>query len=302
MKTRVFDVIGLGNCAADFLGIIPYYPALDERVQIVQLDRQGGGEAATAIVTLARLGASTSFVGKIGDDDLGRFIKHEFETESVDTSHLVIEKGKTSLFAFCAIDQGSGRKTIFWHKETSPLNPEDLDRNFITSTRILHLDQRELKAGFTAAAWAKKSGILVSVDIDDFNSRLEKLIKITDIFIGSQKCKNYFANDPWEASEKVSLLGPKIVVFTLGERGCFIKSIEESFMEPAFEVKVVDTTGAGDVFHGAFIYGLLQNWSLRKIARFANATSAIKCTKIGGRSGIPTLKEVTAFLKINSIF
>ena len=291
------EVIGLGNCAADFLAIVSHYPKLDERIRISQLQRQGGGEVAIALAALSRLGISASFIGKIGDDDLGVFIRNEFSEEGVDISHLIIEKNKNSLFAFCVVDKKSAKRTIFWDKETSPIREEELDKDFITSARILHLDEYEAKASLVAAKWARESGMRIVLDIDKFNAQSEELIKASDILIGSENFARYFdSRDNSKAAEKILLLGPEIVVITLGNKGCLCKSKNKCFVHSPFKVKVVDTTGAGDAFHGAFIYGMLKKWNLEKIAEFSNAVAAINCTKLGGRSGLPNLKEVNKFL------
>ena len=291
------EVIGLGNCASDFLAIVPSYPALDERMKISQLSRQGGGEVATALVALSKLGISTSFIGKIGDDETGRSIQKEFKKEGVDTSYLIVEKNKKSLLAFCVVDKKSGKRTIFWHKETSTIKPEELDKNFITSAKILHLDEYEPKAALVAAKWAKKANLKVVLDIDRFDSHLKKLVEISDVLIGSQDFAHHFhPKDNFKAAEKIFLSGPKIVVITLGEKGCICKSKDKSFIQQAFKIKVVDTTGAGDAFHGAFIYGMLKKWDLEKIAKFSNAVASINCTRLGGRSGLPNLREVNKFL------
>ncbi len=291
------EVIGLGNCVTDFLAIVPSYPALDERMKISQLKRQGGGEVATALVALSRLGISTSFIGKIGDDEPGKSIQKEFKREGVDTRRLIVEKNKKSLLAFCVVDKKSGRRTIFWYKETSTIKPEELDKSFITSAKIFHSSEYEPEASLVAAKWAKKANLKVVLDIDKFTPQLKKLIEISDILIGSENFAHYFhPEDNFKAAEKIFLLGPEIVVITSGEKGCFCKSKGKSFIQPAFKVKVVDTTGAGDAFHGAFIYGILQKWKLEKITEFSNAVAAINCMQLGGRSGLPNLREVNKFL------
>lgn len=295
----MFDVTGLGACASDFLGVVPHYPSIDERVRMLELHRQGGGEAATAMVTLSRLGVRTSFVGKIGDDELGRFVIREFERENVDTSHIVTQEGGSSIFAFIIIDKESGRRTILWHKGIRPLTPEEMDKEFMLSARILHLDQHEPEAAIAAAKWFKEEGKMVVLDIDTIDPRLEGLVRSVNVLIGSEVFVRNFTrgNNYFKAAEDIASLGPETVVITLGEKGCLCRSGENAFVQPAFEVDVVDTTGCGDVFHGAFIYGVLQDWRLREIARFSNAVAAIKCTRVGGRAGIPKLHEVERFLK-----
>ena len=298
-EKKMFDVIGLGASACDFLGVVPHYPAIDERLRMLEIHRQGGGEAATALVTLSRLGIKTSFVGKIGDDEMGRFIINEFKKENVDTSHIVVEKGGSSIFAFSIVDKETGKRTILWHKRMKPLAPDEMNEEFMLSAKILHVDQHEPEAAIVAARWFKVAGRTVVLDIDSIDSRLQMLVRSADVVIGSEVFAKNFASgdDYFEAAENVSSFGPETVVFTLGEKGCLCRSKGDAFMQPAFEVDVVDTTGSGDVFHGAFIYGILQNWDLRKIAEFSNAVAAMKCRRIGGRAGIPTRKEVDKFLE-----
>jgi len=296
MNKKKFEVIGLGNCTSDFLAVLPSYPDINERVRIKKMKQEGGGEVATALVALARLGVRTAFIGKIGDDDLGKFIKEGFKKENVDVSHMIVEKEKTSLFAFCAVEEKTGKRTIFWHKEISLVKKKELNRNFITSGSLLHLDQYEVSAATIAADWAKKLGMLVTLDIDDFTTDLKKLVKKVNVVFGSEKFSNLFSSTPEKSASEILKLGPELVVLTFGKKGCFVKSRKESFFQNAFKVKVVDTTGAGDVFHGVFIYGILKKWDLRKTAGFASAAAALKCKKIGGREGIPTLKEVQNFL------
>ncbi len=128
---------------------------------------------------------------------------------------------------------------------------------------------------------------------------MDELVGLTDVLIASHNFASQFTgiDDPERAMGKMRSLGPEIVGITLGDDGCILSWENNIHREPAFAVNTVDTTGAGDVFHGAFIYGLLQGWPMDKIARFANAVAAMKCRKLGGRAGIPTLDEAMAFLK-----
>lgn len=294
-----FDVVGLGCSALDYLGIVSRYPCLDEKIEMLEFTRQGGGPVATALVTLSRLGASTSYIGKVGDDESGKFILEEFEKEGVDTSGVVIEKGVSSLFAFCVIEKNSGKRTIFWRRGSySELDAKKLNKELILSARFLHLDSHEVNVSIQAAKWAKEKRIKIVLDAELNSPEMKKLMKLTDIIIASSGFAQCFTKekDYSKAAEKLFSLGPEVVVITLGEKGCLCRSREGSFTKPAFKVKVVDTTGAGDVFHGAFIYGLLRGWNLEKTAEFSNAVSAIKCMKLGGRAGIPTLEKVEEFL------
>ena len=295
MKPR-FDVVGVGNCAADFLAVFDPYPGLDERAQAKQLLQQGGGETATALVALSRLGARVSYVGKVGDDQFGDFIRKGLREEKVDISRIIIEKGKTSIFAFCAVDARTGKRTIFWYKNITPIKRTELNRSFITSCSLVHLDHRNLKAGIIVSGWAKKAGIPVTLDIDRFPPEMEKMVRNTSVILGSQTLSEEISSRPETAAGELLKSGPSAVVLTFGEKGSLVKTADEQFRQPAFQVNVVDTTGAGDTFRGAFAYGVLKRWPLRETARFASAVAALKCTKLGGRTGIPTLQETLKFL------
>ena len=294
-----FDVVGLGCSALDYLGVVPRRPRVDEKIEMSDFTRQGGGPMATALVTLSRLGSSTSYIGKVGDDEAGKFILKEFEKEGVDTSGVIVEKDTSSLFAFCVVEKNTGKRTIFWHSGTcSELAPKELNKQLILSAKFLHLDSHEIRAAIQAAKWAKAEKIKIVLDPDLNPPEMEKLLRLTDILIAPSDFARDFTGeeDYSKTAEKLFSLGPEVVVITLGEEGCLCKSREGVFVKPAFKVNVVDTTGAGDVFHGAFIYGLLRGWDLKKTAEFSNAVSAIKCMKLGGRAGIPTLEQVKEFL------
>jgi len=296
-----FDVVGVGYSAVDYFGIVDKYPPpADIKMPMNQFTRQGGGPVATALVALSRLGASVAFAGKMGDDEFGRFMMEELKKENVDIDQVVIEPGPLSQFAFIIVDQSTGSRTILWSQsDVSPLQPSEMDRDFITSARILHLDGLQMEAGIQAAHWAKEAGMTVVLDGDTIRPGIEELISLTDVLIASCNFAIQFTGkDSAEAAiHEMNALGPKIVGVTLGEKGCLIYDQEKIIQLPAFHVDVVDTTGAGDVFHGAFIYGLLEEWPLDKMAEFANAVAAMKCRKLGGRAGIPSLDEVMSFIK-----
>lgn len=298
---KKFDVIGVGLSAVDYLGIVDEYPPpADKKVLMKQFTRQGGGPAATALVALSRLGAKTAFVGKMGDDESGNLMKSQLEAEKVDVSQVVTEAGASSQPAFIVVDQATGSRTIFWSEsDVSPLRASEMDREFITSARILHLDALQMEASLTAARWAKEAGMTVVLDGDTMRPGIDELVRLTDVLIASQNFAAQFTGmaDPKEAMQKMRSLGPEIAGITLGADGCILSWKDTILRKPTYSVEVVDTTGAGDVFHGAFIYGLLENWSLEKTADFANAVAAMKCRKLGGRAGIPTLDEAMAFLE-----
>jgi len=298
METK-FDVIGIGMSTVDNLFIVPHAPGFGQKCRAVDYSRQGGGPVATAMVALARLGAKVSFIGKTGDDPDGDFIKDELLKEGVDISRFITECDAKSRVVLVLVDQYSGERCFTPRVETcSPLKIDELDKDFITSAKILHLDDAD-EASITAAKWAKTSGIRVVYDGGWYTENACELLKLTDVAIVSKMFASEMAPGMsfTEVTQKLFAMGSKIGIVTLGENGCVVTHSEGTFQYPAYhQVEVVDTTGAGDVFHGAFIYGMLQNWDVKKMAEFASATAALSCLKLGGRAGIPNLKEVIDLL------
>ena len=296
-----FDVIGIGSCAVDLLGTVPSFPKPDTKNKMIRFIQQGGGPVATALVTLARLGAKVSFVGKLGDNGFSRFAVNEFIQEGVDTSSIVKEKKAGPYFAFIVVDEEKGSRTICWTDQmVCRLKKEELSRDFIASCHILHLDEYDLSAALLAAKWAKEEGIKIVLDAETPQKKeLLSLIKLIDFLIVPEEFALGFssAGDVEKAIEFFLKQGPEVVVITQGKRGCLTGTNKKRFFQPAFNnVSVVDTTGCGDVFHGGFIYGLLKDWPIEVVSEFASAVAAIKCEKLGGRAGCPSFERVRDFL------
>ncbi len=295
-----FDVVGVGCCAVDYLGIVPHYPKLDVKMELMEFSKQGGGPVGTALVTLARLGAHVSYIGKVGDDEFGRFLIDAFRKEGVDTKNTIIEKGASCPFAFIIVDKKTGKRTIVWSRaHISNLHPGEMNRKAVTAGKILHVDQYDIDAAISAAKWAKEAGIMVVFDAESMGRGVKTLLKLTDVLITSEDFASDFTGkaDIEKAARDLYKSQGGIVVVTGGDKGCVCISGDGMVKKPAFRVQVKDTTGAGDVFHGAFIYGLLQDWELDKTAEFSCAVAALKCRELGGRAGIPRLNEVQRFLK-----
>ena len=298
---KSFDVIGVGACAVDYLGIVPEFPGQDTKNRMSQFIRQGGGPVSTALVALSRLGASASYVGKFGDDELSRFALDAFEKEGVDTSHVIKEEGAGPTFAFVIVDEENGSRTILWTDEqVSQLRPDDFDKEVIASARVLLVDEYYFDNALAASSIAREAGgVQVVLDAERPDTPgMDKLVRNTDVLIVPKEFAVGFEGigDIESSAEVLLSRGPRVVVVTLGAKGSFCRTADESFHTPAFRVEVVDTTGCGDVFHGGFIYGLLHNWPLRITAEFASAVSALKCRALGGRAGTPTLDEMKEFL------
>ena len=297
----MFDTVGLGCACVDFLGVVPYMPGLDEEIQMLAASRQGGGEVATALVALARLGSTAAYIGQVGDDPSGDLIAAEFEQYGVDTSHLIVERGATSQTSIVLVDDQSGKRTILGVPfSAAEIAPAQIRPGFVEQARYLLLDGTARDASLEAARRARGAGVPVVLDADvqALDAEIEKLLDLTNILIPSRSFSQRFTGteDAEKAIKTLRAYGASIILITLGEEGCVCAADGHTFHTPIFEVDVVDTTGAGDVFHGAFIHGLLQDWQLAQTVEFAAAAAAIKCAKLGGRAGIPTAEETAAFL------
>ena len=299
-----YDVVGLGQCCIDYLGVVEQYPDVNAKEEVKNLTVQGGGPVATAMVTLSRLGASTSFIGKISDDYFGCLIKDSLTSEFVNIDHLVIEKYKKSQFAFIVIEQETGKRTVLWSRATvTPLRSEEINRGVIGTAKVLLLDGLMKESSIVAAQYARDAGAIIVVDAGSMRDGTLVLVNLSDYFIASEDFARQYsrANDPKSIAMELLGLGAKTVIVTLGEKGSICVTSEKYFYQPAFKVKAVDTTGCGDVFHGAFIFGLLQKWDLNETVRFASATAALKCREIGGRTAIPDLRDVEQFLENDNL-
>ena len=295
------DVIGFDMPVMDFLIGIDKIPASNTDCNYNEYSWQGGGGISSAIVASSRLGAMCGMIGKVGNDSFGNFCINDFKRHGIDTSHIVIDKDFDTNFTIC-LAETSTKMRSFIHCNfdfSKMVPPEDLDRNYIASSKFIHIGQIN-QTTVQAAKWAKECGVKVSFDAGGFRPEIEDYLNLIDVFIASEFYYNgMFDDKDYEKNcRRLQEKGPEIVVITLGEKGSVGLQNGDYFEMPTFnEIKVVDSTGAGDVFHGAFIYGLIQGWDAKKTARFASAVSSIKCTKLGGRAGIPDLSMVERFLE-----
>lgn len=262
--------------------------------------RDGGGPVSTALVALARLGTPVNYLGVLGDDDEGQYLHDAFRAEGVDTRHVSVQAGGRTPVCMVLVEAGSGRRAIFCYRGTlADYRLSDAARADLRRARILHVDGHSVEAVEGAAALVHAAGGQVVFDANRPRPGLERFLGCTDVLIGACTFPTAATGitDLAAASRQLMRAGPRMVVTTLGPEGCFVLSEHEEFYAPGFRVPVVDTTGAGDAFHGGFIYGLLQGWPLREVARFANAVAALNCRALGGRRGLPRLEEVEQFLR-----
>jgi sulfofructose kinase len=290
-----FDVVGVGSACIDLVVQVPRLPVSDEGLQIQEYTMQGGGKVATALVAAARLGLRAAFSGPVGGDAFGQQILAEFTSEGVDTAGLLVQRDRASAFSTVLADVSTGTRSILWSPGTVTeiaLTASDLRR--IESARYLLVSEPSPTA-LQAATHASAHGVPVVCDADYYSPEINRLLPLVDICIASAHFVRAFApgRSPEEALDPFP--SPTALI-TLGKDGVVGRGPDGPFRIPAFQVPVVDTTGAGDVFHGAFIAGLVHGYGLAHTARYASAVAAMKCTALGGRRGIPTHQDALEFL------
>jgi sugar/nucleoside kinase (ribokinase family) len=292
-----FDVVGLGGCAWDLLGIISRYPQPGQKTAVHHLEQAGGGQVATAMVAVARVGGHSAFVGTISDDDFSHLVVADFAREGVDTSHVTLDPGQSSHFAFCAVLEDTGERAIFYAEGTKRrLGPADLDADFLCSGRCLHMDTYHPMADVPAARFARAAGLPVVMDLERVIPQIGDLLRLgTHPVVPEHFLLEYTGeSDRDRAAAKVMAeFHPEALVVTVGARGCIGYQGGTRLEQPAYVVDpTVDTTGAGDVFHGAFAYGLALGYDLATNMKFATMIAGLKCRSLGGRASIPTREEL----------
>jgi ribokinase len=293
------QITGIGYCGMDYLCVVPQIP-LDDKVEMIESLIQGGGPAVTAIVAAARLGAKTAFCGTVGDDERGAQILKGLVAEGVGTNGVKIRRRAESPAGFCWIEQKSGTRSIAWTRGTArALSPREIDKDLIKSSTVLHLDGHQTLAAIAAAKTARMHGITVSIDAGTLVEGIDELLALTDIVIASEKfAARYTGETRMETAVKKLFSGNcKFSAITSGQAGSIGFDGRTFLTCPAYRVGVVDTTGAGDVYHGAFVFNYARGKTWHACMRFASAVSALKCTRLGGRTGIPDLKTAETFMR-----
>lgn len=293
-KQPTFDVVGYGVSSVDHLCVVHHHPRLDSKQQMVAYDIQPGGQVPTALVALQRWGLRTAYVGAFGDDDAGRMAHAAMVAEGVDVTHAAIRPGVRQLPSVILIDQISGERSVLGQAPGALLlRSDELPREVLTAGRILLMDAVDIPAATRAARWAKEAGVLTLLDIDSPGPGIEELLRLTDVLIVGSEFPEKLTGlrDERKALAQAAKMGPWFVGVTLGPGGVLALVRGEYCFVPAFPTKVVDSTGAGDLFHAGSVYGLLQGWPTDKTLSFAAAAAALKCEKLGARPGIPTVER-----------
>jgi sugar/nucleoside kinase (ribokinase family) len=298
VSTAHVDIVGLGMATVDIMTLVPRLPYRDEVFRARSILLEGGGPVATALVAAARLGASTAYLGSIAPTTWGHLARTGLEREGVDTTHAPSRTSGEQPVSVILVDQATGQRSILYDSgDMQELSPAEVPADLIASARALHLDGVHMEAAYHAAKIARQSGVVASFDggAGELWEGAERLLPLVDLMVVARCFAEQHTGlaDPLQAGPVLlETYGPRQVVITDGVQGCWYWDAEQSLHQPAYPTDVVDTTGAGDVFHGAYLYAFLRDWPARRCLAFAAATAALKCRALGGRAGIPSREQV----------
>ena len=300
---KPFDAVGFGLNAVDHLIVVPEYPAFDTKMRLLQHKQSAGGQTASAMVALRRLGLKTAYAGRFGSDPEGLFGFQTLKDDDVNVEFAQVIEGAQNQIAFITIDVRSGERTIVWDRdERLAYKREEAPVEFGPLGKILHLDAHDPPACVRVAQAARETGTIVSADIDNVYEGLPELLPLIDIMIGSKEFPGRVTGiaDPRTALvELKARYGCAITGMTVGAAGAVVY-IDGTFIESPGLVApggCRDTTGAGDAFHGGFLYGFLTGEDLETSLKLGNAVAAIKCSALGARTALPTKSELDSFLR-----
>jgi sulfofructose kinase len=290
-QARPFDVVGLGGNAWDRTIMVPHHPVRGQKLRFDKCTSQGGGRAATAMVTLARLGMRVRYLGGIGDDPEGRESIESLRSEGIDVTGVRVRPGGLTQRAFILVDEDSGERTIVWGRsDEMMLRREEIDEDSICSGKLLHTDAQEPDAAHRAASAARRAAMPVLADLESVRPGLDAFLPLVDVLITSEDFPEAAtgASDLQESSRILEARSEgALIIVTLGGRGAVARIDGRLHHFPAYAIDPVDTNGAGDVFHGAFAAACIAGFDLAAAIDFSNAVAAMKCRQLGGRTGIP---------------
>lgn len=296
-----FDVVGVGLNATDTLLVVPHFPAYAGKAPFHDEILSPGGQVASAMVTCARLGLATKYIGTVGDDERGRIQIESLRGSGIDLEHVQIRQGCANQSAYIIIDRTTGERTVLWRRDDClRLAPAEIAPEQITCARLLHIDGHDTAAVERAAQIARAAGMPVTVDVDTIYHGFDRVLPHVDYLIASSEFPVQWTNerDPFRALEMIQQeYRMRVAAMTLGAHGALALEEGKFVYSPAFVVDCVDTTGAGDVFHGAFCYAVLQRMGMKDALDFSNAMAALNCTALGARGGIRGLDEARALMQ-----
>jgi sugar/nucleoside kinase (ribokinase family) len=299
---KPFDAAGFGLNAVDHLIVVPEYPAFDTKMRLLAHKQSAGGQTASAMVALRRLGLNTAYAGRFGSDPEGQFGLATLKDDGVNVDFAEIVAGARNQIAFITIDARSGERTIVWDRDDRlAYKPDEAPVEFGKLGRVLHLDAHDPPACVRVAKAARETGTIISADIDNVYEGLPELLPLIDVLIGSKEFPRRVTGIADERAALIELqarYGCALVGMTIGAAGAVIYCEGRFIESPGYAAPggCRDTTGAGDAFHAGFLYGFLTGEDLETSLNFGNAVAAIKCSALGARTALPTAPELKSFL------
>lgn len=292
------DLLGLGIMPFDLLFSVDKFPGPEIKIDATGIFMQGGGPVPTVCVGLARLKFQTAMITAVGDDPFGKTGLEELRQAGVDDSLILVRKNKNSAIAAGWVEKGSGRRTLVLNREVF-VRPNDLNLSKLPIPKIIHLDGRDMAATLKLAKWGKKIGATVSFDIGSVRNDVSPVFKYVDHLVIADSYAFPFTGcrTPSSAIKKLAKYCPGTIVITEGIKGSTGCENGSYHVQPAYRVKTVDTTGAGDAYHVGYLYALLEGKNLAQRMKTGAAVAAIKCQKPGARSGLPTLPQLNKYLR-----
>ncbi len=298
--SRRFDVVGVGLNATDTVLLVSRFPGLGGKAPFEKEVLSPGGQVASALAACQKLGLRTKYIGSVGDDERGRIQMESLAGSGIDIEHVQTRENCPNQSAYIIVDQETGERTIFWQRpECLRIDPEQITEDQIVCGRLLHIDGHDTPAVERAARIARDAGIPVTVDVDTIYEGFDRVLPHVDYLIASAEFPGRWTgeNDPCRALENIQReYGMKVAAMTLGQNGALALAGGRFHYAPGFVVSCVDTTGAGDIFHGAFCYGVLAGWPLDRILEVSNALAALNCRALGAQGGIARLDEAESLI------
>ncbi len=298
---KPFDAVGFGLNAVDHLIVVAEYPKFDTKTRLADHKQSPGGQTATAMVALQRLGLKTAYAGRFGSDPEGEIGLASLKQAGVNLDFAEVIEGARTQIAFIIIDGRTGERTILWDRDDRlAYQPDQAPVAAAARGRVLHLDAHDPPACVRMAQTARAEGTLISLDVDNIYEGLPELLPLIDILISSKEFPHRLTgiSDPRTSLvELKSRYGCGLVGMTLGHEGAIVYCEGQFVRARGYAVPggCRDTTGAGDAFRGGFLYGLLTDQDLETSLKLANAVACLKCRALGARSGLPTKLELQSF-------
>jgi sulfofructose kinase len=292
---QAVDVVGVGLNATDTLIRLPHFPAFDSKVELLSVDVRPGGQVASALVACQKWGLRTRYIGKVGDDAPARLQAEELAKAGVE-AHLFNVAACSSQFAFILIDEKTGERTILWKRDPRlEMRPEEIDPEWIRSAKILLVDGHDTAAAAEAARIAREARIPVVADLDNLYAGVQVLLEYVDFLIASRGFPERLTGEKdllKSLPEIMRRFKCRVTGVTLGRLGALAWDGNRFHYSAGYVTKAVDTTGAGDIFHGAFVYSVLNGWPLERSFDFSCAAAALNCVALGARGGIGSVDEI----------